>query len=261
MASNNWSRAEFMVVMNLYTKIPYGQFSAKNTEVKKVANLLNRTPDAVSIKLVHFANLDPYHKPRLSGGFDNPGKPATAIYNEFAANWDEMLYESEVLLAQFQEKTIEENYFTPTELKELRLPNLENKQGLDVERIVKQRVHQNLFRAVILGNYANTCAVCKLDLPELMTASHILKWSDSQTERLNPENGICLCGLHDIAFEKGLLRIQADYTINISTKINDLTDKESAENYFLRYHEKSIILPQKSVPNPAFLQTHFDRFL
>lgn len=50
--------------MNLYTKIPYGQFHASNPEVKKLAVLLDRTPGAIAYKLVHFSGLDPFHKSR-----------------------------------------------------------------------------------------------------------------------------------------------------------------------------------------------------
>jgi putative restriction endonuclease len=76
MDRNIWTREEFMVVMNLYTKIPYGQFNAKNSEVIKLANLLNRTPGAVAYKLVHFSGLDPYHKNRGIKGLSNPGNNA-----------------------------------------------------------------------------------------------------------------------------------------------------------------------------------------
>jgi putative restriction endonuclease len=102
MEKRNWSREEFILVMNLYTKIPYGQFHASNSEVKKLATLLDRTPGAVAYKLVHFSGLDPYHKGRGIKGLANPGNNAIAIYDEFTKNWDEMLYESELLLAKYR---------------------------------------------------------------------------------------------------------------------------------------------------------------
>lgn len=59
-----------------------------------------KTPGAVAYKLVHLSSQDPYHQKRDIKGLANPGKNAIAIYKEFQENWDEMLYESEVLLAK-----------------------------------------------------------------------------------------------------------------------------------------------------------------
>ena len=196
-----WTKDEFMLVMNLYTKIRYGQFNAKNAEVIKLAKLIGKTPGAVAYKLVHLSSQDPYHRERGIKGLNNPGKNAIEIYKEFSENWDEMLYESEVLLAKYQNKTIEEVFFEKDEVEKISSDMLEGKLGSDVQRFVKTRVNQSLFRKVIINNYSNTCAVCGLNIDSLLVASHILKWSEDQNQRLNPQNGICLCSIHDKAFE------------------------------------------------------------
>ena len=80
-----WSRDEFMLVMNLYTKLRYGQFNYRNAEVVKLAELIGKTPGAVAFKLVHLSRQDPKHKERVKG-LANPGKNAIEMYNEFANN-------------------------------------------------------------------------------------------------------------------------------------------------------------------------------
>ena len=253
-----WSRDEFILVMNLYTKIRYGQFNAKNSEVIKLAQLLKRTPGAVAYKLVHFSGLDPYHKNRGLKGLANPGNNAIKIYNEFRNNWDDMLYESEILLAKYKNETIEEALLDIQEIKKLNADILSGKEGIDIQRLIKTRINQSLFRKVIINNYSNTCAVCGLNIESLLVASHIIKWSENQTQRLNPENGLCLCSIHDKAFEVGYIGIQNNYKIILSKKLTHIKDSETFKALFKRHEDKSIILPDKFYPNPSFLDQHLD---
>ncbi|MEX1191929.1 MAG: HNH endonuclease [Brumimicrobium sp.] len=253
MSRRLWTREEFMLVMNLYTKIRYGQFNNRNSEVIKLANLINKTPGAVAYKLVHLSSQDPYHQNRGIKGLANPGKNAIEIYRDFQANWDEMLYESEVLLAKYKNKTIEQEY---SEWEDVDLEILKTKKGLDKERLVKTRVNQSLFRRIITNNYSNSCAICNLNIDKLLVASHILKWSENEKERLNPENGLCLCNIHDKAFELGYIGIKGDYQLNISEELAIISE-ETYVAMFKRHQNQKIIMPDKFYPNPSFLDNHY----
>jgi putative restriction endonuclease len=248
-----WTREEFILVMNLYTKIRYGQFNNRNSEVIKLAELIDKSPGAVAYKLVHLSSQDPYHQNRGIKGLANPGKNAIEIYRDFNEDWDEMLYQSEVLLAKYKNKTIEQEY---SEWEDADLEFLKNKKGLDIERLVKTRVNQSLFRRIITNNYSNSCAVCNLNIDKLLVASHILKWSDNQKERLNPENGLCLCNIHDKAFELGYLGITGDYELNISEELSSISE-ETYVAMFKRHQNQKIIMPDKFYPNPSFLNSHY----
>ena len=257
-----WTREEFMLVMNLYTKIRYGQFNTNNSEVKKRASLIGKTPGAVAYKLVHFAGLDPFHKERGIKGLANPGIKAVAIYNEFQENWNEMLYESEVLLAKAQNTTVEKTFFSKTELEKIDANIIGDKKGLDIKRLIKTRVNQTLFRKIVINNYSNSCAICGINLPELVIASHILKWSDNENERLNPSNGICFCNTHDKAFELGFISVNADYNILISKKLDEISDKKTLDVVFYRHEKNKLIMPDKYFPNKDFLDMHYkNRFV
>jgi putative restriction endonuclease len=252
-----WSREEFILVMNLYTKIRYGQFNARNAEVIKYANLLGRTPGAVAYKLVHFSGLDPFHKNRGLKGLANPGNNAINIYNEFVSNWDVMLYDSEVLLANYQNKKIEDVFLEKGDFKKINTDLLIGKEGIDIERFVKTRVNQSIFRKVVLNNYSNSCAICGLDIEDMLVASHILKWSENHGQRLNPENGLSLCNIHDKAFEIGYIGIKSNYKIIISNQLALSNEKETFNALFKRHENQSIILPDKFYPNILFLEKHF----
>ncbi len=147
-----WTREEFMLVMNLYTKIRYGQFNNKNSEVIKLAELINKTPGAVAYKLVHLSSQDPYHQNRGIKGLANPGKNAIEIYRDFKENWDEMLYQSEVLLAKYKNKTIEQEY---SEWEDADLEVLKNKKVPHTVGQTHYEVH-HLLKSTIL-EYSVLC--------------------------------------------------------------------------------------------------------
>jgi putative restriction endonuclease len=174
------------------------------------------------------------------------------MYNEFANNWDEMLYQSEVLLAKYQNKKVEEIALEQYEIQEIEKDILSGKEGKDVERIVKSRVNQSLFRKVVVNNYSNSCAICSLDIQNLLVASHILKWSENKEHRLNPTNGLCLCNIHDRAFELGYIGINTDYSILVSNELKQVKEKSTFSSLFGRHENKSIILPDKFYPIQIF---------
>ncbi|TDB63748.1 HNH endonuclease [Arundinibacter roseus] len=252
---SKWSREEFMLVMNLYTKLRYGQFNNRNAEVIRLAKLIDKTPGAVAYKLVHLSSQDPKHQNRVKG-LANPGKNAIAMYAEFSGNWAEMLYQSEVLLASYQHKKVEEIALDQIEIQEIEKDILSGKEGKDIERIVKTRVNQSLFRKVVMNNYSSACAICALDVPGLLVASHILKWSEDLVNRLNPENGICLCSIHDKAFELGYIGIDSTYKILISSEVQRIKEKEAYASLFGRHENQSLILPDKFYPDIHFLESH-----
>ncbi|HRF38988.1 MAG TPA: HNH endonuclease, partial [Saprospiraceae bacterium] len=132
-----------------------------------------------------------------------------SVWNEFVNNWDALSYESEILLAKHENQTIEEIYYTP-ELDHL-------KEGRVREQIVKVRVNQSFFRKTILASYSFTCCITGLQQPEFLVAGHIKPWSQDEKNRLNPRNGILMNALHDKAFENGLITIDTNYKIRISS--------------------------------------------
>jgi len=76
------------------------------------------------------------------------------------------------------------------------------------KRIVSTRKGQNSLRKHVLTNYSNKCALCEINDPQLLVASHIIPWSEDRSRRGILENVICLCVLHDSLFEKGIITIK-----------------------------------------------------
>jgi hypothetical protein len=130
----------------------------------------------------------------------------------------------------------------------------EDVQGLDRQAITKVRVNQHFFRSMILAGYRSQCAVCELPIPELLVASHIVPWSVDPTLRMNPTNGICLCSLHDRAFDTGVLTITPEYTIKIRDDIPKLIEPPSVGTMLIQFADRPLRLPDRWRPALALLR-------
>lgn len=70
-------------------------------------------------------------------------------------------------------------------------------RSTEVERLVIQRVGQDIFREGLLEFWEGCCAVTGLAIPELLRASHIKPWAACETdaERLDVYKGLLLARL------------------------------------------------------------------
>lgn len=75
----------------------------------------------------------------------------------------------------------------------------------EAERLVVQRVGQDLFRAALLDYWQGRCCVTGLAVPSLLRASHIKPWAKcaSDNERLDVFNGLLLAPHLDALFDSG----------------------------------------------------------
>ena len=79
----------------------------------------------------------------------------------------------------------------------------------EAERLVVQRVGQDIFRRGLLEYWDGRCAITGLAVPELLRASHIKPWAtcDTDAERLDIFNGLLLAPHLDAAFDAGFITI------------------------------------------------------
>ncbi len=251
MRGNIWSREELILAFNLYLKLPFGKINYNTPEIIELATLLGRSPNSIAIRLANFASCDPYHQNRGVKGMIGGLKQCQPIWDEFSNNRENLIFESEKLLAQRQNKTIESKFNDY-------ILDINDLKGETKIREIKTRVNQNVFRQIVLSNYETKCAITNIDIPELLVASHIIPWSINENERLNPENGICLSPLYDKAFDKGLIGINTNYEIVLSNNLKQNTTKEYFFNFFQPIEKKKLNLPNKYLPKKEYLEWHLD---
>ncbi|MBA9073495.1 putative restriction endonuclease [Flavobacterium gossypii] len=251
MAKNLWTREELILAFNLYLKIEFGKTYAGNPKIIELANIVGRTPASIVMRLANFASIDPYHQERGVGGLKNGMNQVKPIWDEFFNNQEELVFLSEEILAQKQNLTIESKYHDL-------LFDLKGLKGETKIREVKTRVNQYVFREMVMVNYASKCAITGIDIPDLLHASHIIPWSQSEKERLNPENGICLSALYDKAFDKGYIGLDKDYKVLLSSSLKKKKDTEYYSRYFAPIENTAITTPIKYQPRKEFLEYHLD---
>lgn len=81
----------------------------------------------------------------------------------------------------------------------------------EAERLVIQRVGQDIFRSSLMDYWQGRCPLTGITDPELLRASHIVPWSECATDaqRLDVHNGLLLSALWDAAFDRGLVTFDA----------------------------------------------------
>ncbi len=252
MANSLWTRDEMILILNLFLKTPFGKMHKSNPEVIKMAQLIGRTPDAVVFRLGNYASLDPQLKQRGISGLSHTGKKCKECWNEFVNNREELLFESERILALYEGSSIEKKY--KNEIKGI--PS--DITGETKIQQIKSRVNQNVFRQIVLANYENQCALTGIDIPELLVASHIIPWSQNEQERINPENGICLSSLYDKAFDQGLISFDNNLKVIFSERLQSNVGKAYYDNYFRLIKGKSLAETKKYTVNLIFLEWHRD---
>lgn len=249
-----WSREELILAINLYNKLPFGKMHKANPDIIALAQLIGRTPSSIALKLGNLASLDPSLAERGIRGAENSSKLDRAVWNEFYQDWEKAAYESEKLLANLKGQELRAEQYELDDKEEQYL-------GSERKQLVKVRVSQSLFRQSVLSSYNFRCCVTGINLPSLLVAGHIKPWNLDEQNRLNPRNGIAINGLHDKAYEQGLITILPNYKIKVSSQLR-IEDKEVLDRYFIQYDGKEINLPSKFLPDPQFLEYHYEeRFL
>lgn len=120
------------------------------------------------------------------------------------------------------------------------------------------RVGQREFSDGVLLNYSYQCCFPNCDVAEreFLRGAHIARWADAPVMRGQTSNGVCLCLMHDQAFERGMFTLDLDYRV----WINDGKAIKSpwAVTHLLPFHGKQI-RPSKVPPSREALLQHWER--
>lgn len=250
-----WSREETILAFDLYCRTPFSKIVKSNKDTIELANLLGRTPSSVGLKMANLAHFDPELRARNVSGMANASKLDAEIFQEFSQDWTELSYQAQRIRAKLQRTTID--HIVEIEgFKEV----IEIPAGEYREQVIKTRVGQYFFRMSVLSAYRNRCCITGMELLNLLIASHIKPWrdSDEKTERTNPSNGLCLNALHDKALDKGLITIDKNYRVVNSKQIKNAEMDSESRAWLQAYEGKQIVLPDRFYPGMKFVEYHND---
>jgi predicted restriction endonuclease len=249
-----WTREHFLIALNLYCKLPFGKFDARNPIIIDVAKKMGRSPGSLAMKLCNFASLDPVQRARGIRGLANVAKQDKVMWDEFRSNVTIIGPQSEELL---------HNLFTKDDEKEIdflerdRVRLVPPVGPTEITSTVKVRRGQQFFRQAILNAYDLRCCISGINVPRLLIASHIKPWGKFPDDRLNPRNGLCLSTLHDAAFDAGLITLDDKLSVVLSKRLRSFFPQPALEQNFVPFEGKPIRLPEKlAEPDVNFLRFH-----
>lgn len=129
----------------------------------------------------------------------------------------------------------------------------------EVLSIIKQRRGQENFSKNVKTNYNHCCCFpgCQVSDNNYLVASHIARWADNPELRGEISNGLCLCLVHDKAFERGYFSLDDEYKVlvNYSPQIQ----QSNVFKEYIQNHAGEQIKLGKIVPSKKALSEHRSR--
>jgi putative restriction endonuclease len=244
--ANHWTEDELLLTLHLYCRTAFGKLHRHNPDIIQLANIIGRTPSAVAMKACNFASLDPALSQK---GLHGASKADRALWNAFMQNATDIAEQAEALY----ETRVATN---PPDLTITETPFTLPTGPTEIIREVKTRRVQSFFRKAVLESYNNRCAISGLAIPELLVASHIIPWSENESRRADPTNGIALNALYDKAFDRHLISFDEELRLVVSPKLKAKSEDAVIQEYFLEKEGKVLEMPSRFLPDVEALRGH-----
>jgi putative restriction endonuclease len=255
--SANWTREQLKLAFYFYCQTSFGKLHSRNPEIVELAELIGRTPDALAMKLVNFASLDPSITSTGRRGLSGSSKLDREIWDEFHNDWERLAVECEQIRDYLRRQ-----YHLPADSSTAYEVEIDTTDftGETRQVVVQQRIKQQFFRRAVLSSYRTRCCISGVSDSRLLVASHIVPWSEDKLNRLNPSNGLCLSALHDKAFDTHLFSLSDDLRIVLSAQLKATKDS-FLRDVFWRADGQAIELPEKFLPDRKFISRHRNALL
>lgn len=127
-------------------------------------------------------------------------------------------------------------------------------RSTEAERLVVQRVGQDLFRSALLDFWGGRCCVTGLAVPSLLRASHIKPWAKCalDNERLDVFNGLLLAPHIDALFDGGWVSFSDQGGLLVSQELDSaarhqlgvtsewsIQELSPSHSVYLKYHREN----------------------
>ncbi len=127
-------------------------------------------------------------------------------------------------------------------------------------RLVRAREGQRSFSDRVRANYGRRCSFPGCDVVEdrFLAGVHIARWSDEPELRGKLWKGLCLCLMHDWAFERGFFTIAEDLSVAVIRQSAQVAGSRWCQQHLFPYGGQSILSGQVP-PDRRALRHHWSR--
>lgn len=129
------------------------------------------------------------------------------------------------------------------------------------EQTTRARLHQAMFRGMVVRAYEVRCAVCRLQHGDLLDAAHITADAE-ETGLAVVSNGLSLCKIHHAAYDRNLMGISPQFEVEINRDLLLEVDGPMLKHGLQEMHGSTILLPTRTAerPDPDRLAARFETF-
>lgn len=134
-------------------------------------------------------------------------------------------------------------------------PDLALRQAAITRAIELREAYDDLD---VLRAYRHRCTICALRESDLVQAAHIV--ADPSPEGIaTVVNGLPLCAIHHLAYDRNLLGIDPSGVVHIAKRVREEHDGPMLREAIQGFHGAAIHLPRNQAdhPNPERLATRF----
>ncbi len=139
-------------------------------------------------------------------------------------------------------------------------------QGEDLRRYAvieaKKRLHQSVFRELVIKAYDGRCALTGLPEKRLLHAAHIMPDRDCRGQPV-VNNGIAMSVLHHTAYDQHLLGIDPDLKIHINRSLLEIHDGPTLR-YALQHLDGEVVRAPShlsDLPSRDYLAERYELFI
>lgn len=169
------------------------------------------------------------------------------------------MFEIEGTLPLAQKEIVEEMVVN-TNLQEDKEIEKEDYKIEDSYAEIKIRRKQSAWSNKVRKDYNFKCCIpeCDVESGEFLESAHIKKYSEEEGgkgHRANPHNGLCMCPLCHLMFDKGYFTLSEDFKIIISPKLSNIASNR-LKNVIIDSEGKRIKMPNKFSPEKEYITFH-----
>ena len=139
----------------------------------------------------------------------------------------------------------------------IKLINKRNYEIVDKETTKKVlnsiRLNHGALRALALNRDNYKCLLCEIHDEKLLICSHIKPWKTNDG-RLDLNNVLTLCRLHDVLFDKGYISFTSDGYVKYSD--NEIFNNDGIDAFLSKSYNKLSISLNESMK--SYIKYHFD---
>lgn len=246
MTAKPWSHIEDVACLYLFLNSGKKQLEDADGDVVQLARAIGRGSATASYKITNFRGIDPISRGHEFRRVSKTDRGVWDIYSTDHERLEDIF--SDILSGGaslagvvYEEGKISDRYY--------RVPNS------TVQVHIKLRHEKIRIIARILHKIK--CAICGIDHPMLLMASHIVPWGREEGVRADPRNLLLLCPLHYRLFDSVLISITDDYTVIV---LKELDCFEKAKAIVVASAVKKLYVLSRYSPKPEYLKYHRDHF-